>query len=89
MVTFALAPATLDPGHRVYAIGDVHGCAERLAAMHGLIRADLAARPVATPTVIHLGDLIDRGPDSAGAVQLLLEPWPAASPGASPPRSST
>src|SRR3954471_13400249 len=43
------APAALPAGHRVYAIGDVHGCAERLFALHGLIAEDLTARPVARP----------------------------------------
>jgi serine/threonine protein phosphatase 1 len=76
MISFSLAPATLPPGQRIYAIGDVHGCADRLAEMHRLVRADLAARPIATATVVHLGDLIDRGPDSAGVVEFVLQPWP-------------
>lgn len=66
------APATLDPGRRLYAIGDAHGCAERLHALHGAVRDDLRARPVAEATLIHLGDLIDRGPDSAGCLEAAL-----------------
>jgi serine/threonine protein phosphatase 1 len=77
MVTHSLAPAVLPAGRRIYAIGDVHGCADRLAAMHALIAADLRDRPVARATVVHLGDLIDRGPDSAGVIALLLAPWSA------------
>ncbi len=65
------APGWLDPGVRVYAVGDVHGCAGRLDALHNQIAADLAARPVAAPLLIHLGDYIDRGPDSAGVVARL------------------
>lgn len=61
----------LAPGRRIYAVGDVHGHLDRLAAMHARIRADLAARPVARPLLLHLGDLIDRGPASAGCVDLL------------------
>ena len=68
---FQDAPGQLPEGHRVYAIGDIHGCAERLWAMHDAIAADLAARPVATPLVLHVGDYVDRGPDSAGVVQRL------------------
>lgn len=75
MVTPILAPARLPPGERVYAIGDVHGCADRLAELHAKISEDLAARPIAAATVVHLGDLVDRGPDSAGVVALLLQPW--------------
>ncbi|MBV9813024.1 MAG: serine/threonine protein phosphatase [Acetobacteraceae bacterium] len=76
MISLSLAPATLPPGERVYAIGDVHGCADRLAAMHRLIAADRLHRPVERVTVVHLGDLIDRGPDSAGAIALLAQSWP-------------
>lgn len=52
-----------------YAIGDVHGEAERLNDLLGYI-ADDAARVGAAPhEVIFLGDLIDRGPDSRGVVE--------------------
>jgi serine/threonine protein phosphatase 1 len=83
MMNQQLAPATLPPGQRIYAIGDVHGCAERLQDMHNLIAADLAARPVGEPTIVHLGDYIDRGPDSAGVIGELMAPWP----GGLPPRT--
>ena len=65
------APAALPPGRRVYAIGDIHGCADRLWALHQAIAADLAARPVASPLLLHLGDYVDRGPDSAAVVARL------------------
>jgi len=58
----------LPPGERVYAIGDVHGCATRLAALHAKIAADLAQRPIDHPTILHLGDYVDRGPDSAATI---------------------
>ena len=73
-------PPRLAPGRRIYAIGDVHGQRERLERVHASIRADLAARPVAEPVVVHLGDVIDRGPDSAGCVELLCRGAPV--PGA-------
>ncbi len=75
MMTMSLAPAMLPLGQRVYAIGDVHGCADRLDALHALIREDLAARPVAEPTLVHLGDYIDRGEDSAGVLARLGRGW--------------
>ena len=71
MIDFVAAPATLPPGHRAYAIGDVHGCMEQLAQLHRAIAEDLAARPVDAAVLIHLGDYVDRGPDSAAVVQLL------------------
>lgn len=76
MITQRLAPATLPPGQRIYAVGDVHGCLAPLEAMHAAIAADLAARPVDHALVIHLGDHIDRGPDSAGVIERLLAPFP-------------
>ncbi|MBX5472081.1 MAG: serine/threonine protein phosphatase [Acetobacteraceae bacterium] len=72
MIDFMLAPATLPRGLRVYAVGDVHGCALRLAKLHRLIREDLTRRPVAAARLIHLGDLIDRGQDSAGVLDLVI-----------------
>ena len=71
MIAFRPAPARLAPGQRIYAVGDVHGCLDPLRALHARIAADLAARPAGTAVLIHLGDLIDRGPDSAGVVELL------------------
>ena len=71
MIDFIPAPASLPPGQRVYAIGDVHGCLDRLQAMHELIAEDLAARPTEEAVLVHLGDYVDRGPDSAGVVARL------------------
>jgi serine/threonine protein phosphatase 1 len=66
------APATLPVGTRVYAIGDVHGCADKLKAIHEAIRADLKENPTSGASVVHLGDFIDRGPDSAGTIELAM-----------------
>ncbi|MBV8401170.1 MAG: serine/threonine protein phosphatase, partial [Acetobacteraceae bacterium] len=71
MPSWTPAPATLSPGRRLYAVGDVHGCAVRLTAMHRLIERDLAERPVAEATLVHVGDYIDRGPESAGVLTIL------------------
>lgn len=78
MIAFGPAPASLPRGQRVYAIGDVHGCLDQLRALHQAVAEDMAARPFAFGTLVHLGDYVDRGPDSAGVVRLLLEgPMPA------------
>jgi serine/threonine protein phosphatase 1 len=68
-----LAPAALPAGRRVYAVGDVHGCATRLTALWRLVATDLAKRPIPEATLVHLGDYVDRGPDSARVVALLVE----------------
>ena len=47
-----------------YAIGDIHGHIDLLKRAHDRIAAD-QARHGAAP-IIHLGDLVDRGPDSRG-----------------------
>jgi serine/threonine protein phosphatase 1 len=70
-IRFLRAPGRLPRGRRVYAIGDIHGCRDKLTALHGLIAADFAARPTGSAVLVHLGDYIDQGPDSAGVVALL------------------
>lgn len=78
MLDLAPAPAVLPPGRRVYAIGDIHGCLAQLVALHETIAADLAARPVAAPLLVHIGDYVDRGPDTAGVIELLRQGPPIA-----------
>jgi serine/threonine protein phosphatase 1 len=56
-------------GQRVYAIGDIHGRDDLFAELIESIRADVAARPVEQVTLILLGDLVDRGPQSAEVVE--------------------
>ncbi len=58
----------LPPGMRAYAVGDVHGRLDLFAALADAIDADDAARDAAQTTVVLLGDLVDRGPDSAGVI---------------------
>lgn len=60
-------------GERVYAIGDVHGRLDLFDELLDLIDADMAARGVLSTTVILLGDLVDRGPDSRGVVERAME----------------
>lgn len=60
----------------VYAIGDVHGRDDLLEAMLTAVERDAAA----PPRIVFLGDIIDRGPDSRRAMDLVLEAltsWPA------------
>lgn len=56
-----------------YAIGDVHGEADRLRQMHALIFDRHAHRYGDRPMrVIHLGDYVDRGPDSFSVIEQLI-----------------
>ena len=78
MITLSRAPATLPQGRRIYAIGDIHGCNEQLGNLHDIIAEDLARRPVDTPLVLHIGDYVDRGIDTAGVLRRLLAGSPIA-----------
>jgi len=66
-----LPQARAPEGMRIYAIGDVHGCVGEMLALHDRVRAHLAAHPVADWRIVHVGDYVDRGPDSRGAVEAL------------------
>lgn len=68
------APAAAVPaGERVYAIGDIHGRLDQLEALLAMIDADDAAREPARTHLVLLGDLVDRGPDSAGVIDLAMQ----------------
>jgi serine/threonine protein phosphatase 1 len=60
-------------GIRIYAVGDVHGCADLLSRLFSLIDGDLAARPISRPIEVFLGDYIDRGPASRQVIDCLIE----------------
>jgi len=68
----ALPLPAVPQGERVYAIGDVHGRRDLFEDLIGLIEADDAARGPAETTIVLLGDLIDRGPDSAGVLDAAM-----------------
>jgi serine/threonine protein phosphatase 1 len=65
------APFALD-GETVFAVGDVHGCADELGALLDTARA-LAADAKGARRLVYLGDVIDRGPDTLGALRLWSE----------------
>jgi serine/threonine protein phosphatase 1 len=63
-------PAPFDlKGETVFAIGDVHGCAAELRALLAAI-AERARESGGRTRLIYLGDMINRGPDSAGVLAL-------------------
>ncbi len=59
-------------GMRLYAIGDVHGRLDLLEKMHARIREEIERDKPADWRVIHLGDYVDRGPQSRQVIELLM-----------------
>ena len=58
-------------GQIYFAIGDVHGEAAKLRALHDAILARIAVEQQPAQ-IIHLGDYVDRGPDSCGVIEQIL-----------------
>lgn len=56
-----------------YVVGDIHGCLDLYTRLETQIMAEAAGTPV---LIISVGDLVDRGPDSAGVIKHLMEPPP-------------
>lgn len=52
---------------RLLAIGDIHGCLRQLEELLGRVA------PTDRDRVVFLGDYVDRGPDSAGVIDCLIE----------------
>lgn len=52
-------------GKRIYAIGDIHGCAEQFERLIDMIASDARGLSYRESAIVLLGDFIDRGPDSA------------------------
>ncbi len=63
------APAAAPEGERLYAVGDIHGCADLLGALIEMINADAGPRK---RRLIFLGDYVDRGDDSKAVIDRLL-----------------
>jgi len=53
---------------KIFAIGDIHGCLSKLEALIPQIDIDSN-----NDTLVFIGDYIDRGPDSKGVVELVLD----------------
>lgn len=55
----------------IYAIGDIHGHLDKLQRAHDLVEADRAREGTAKAALVHVGDMVDRGPDSARVLEYL------------------
>jgi serine/threonine protein phosphatase 1 len=65
---------TISEGHAVYAIGDIHGRLDLLQDILQRVTEDAGQHPEdATRSLIFLGDYIDRGAESRGVVEALLQ----------------
>lgn len=60
-------------GHRIYAVGDIHGQLDKLEDIQLAIARDLENRPHPRPVTVYIGDFIDRGPDSRGVIENLAK----------------
>ena len=67
-----LDTARVPDGVRVYAIGDIHGRNDLLQMLLAKIDANDAKRGPADTLINFLGDLMDRGADSAGVVETAM-----------------
>lgn len=65
------------PGAAVYAVGDVHGRLDLYKKLEDRIQSDADRTSEGPALVILLGDMVDRGPDSARLLELLCAPPPA------------
>jgi serine/threonine protein phosphatase 1 len=53
-----------------FAVGDIHGCLDKLHRVMAACEARAGGRPA---RYVFLGDYIDRGPDSRGVIEFLIE----------------
>lgn len=68
-------PAAVPAGVRLYVIGDIHGRLDLLTQLLSKIEQDMGDK-AASSKLIFLGDYIDRGADSKGVVERLMQPLP-------------
>ena len=70
---WSAAPGQVPEDERVYAIGDIHGRLDLLQMLVEAIGEEQRSLPPARPTLVFVGDYVDRGPDSFGVIDWLLE----------------
>jgi len=77
---FGAEKGTLTPAvpenMRVYAVGDIHGRLDLLEALHQKMIADAAGAGSKKIMQVFVGDYVDRGEDSKGVIDWLINPPP-------------
>jgi len=69
--------ASIPKNTRIYAIGDIHGCADLLEILlDKIIRNDQKLQAIEYKKLVFLGDYIDRGPASKKVIDILLHDLP-------------
>lgn len=58
-------------GYRAYVIGDIHGRLDLLEDLLAKIHGELQHRPARKTLLVFVGDLVDRGPNSAQVIERL------------------
>lgn len=66
----------LPPGVRVYAVGDIHGCAGLLARACEFIASNAGKDAPERKYLVFMGDYVDRGPDSRDVIEQLIKGVP-------------
>lgn len=69
----AASPPCAPDGSVLYAIGDVHGERQLLDGLLNDIVEDARRHEGLSPVAVFLGDYVDRGPDSRGVIDRLLD----------------
>lgn len=73
MTIGVLRKPRLPDGICVYAVSDIHGCADQLARVFAAIDHHLSRVQPKRPIQVFLGDYIDRGPASSQVIDMLIE----------------
>lgn len=68
--------SSVPEGTIVYAIGDIHGRLDLLQKLEAMIECDAAGIDASRRLIVCLGDFVDRGDDSYGVIEHLLQNAP-------------
>lgn len=63
----------MQPDRPFYVVGDVHGCVDQMQAALSRVDDDIEALEIDDPTLVFLGDYVDRGPHSAAVLEFLMQ----------------